>query len=548
MKFSPLIKGQSLLLITLLLGCIQRIYSHEELSSKLWHELGQVIDETNLDDFSGYAVATSQSGSIVAVGSPKHTSQFMNESNSNGGFLVGRVSVYKYSPLENKWHQIGNHIDGQAPGDQFGYSVSLNDEGKLLAVGAPQCDRNEERDVGCVTVYTLKEFTDPDGDDINGKTRQVWVKVGDTIVGEKAFDHFGTAINIQDTHNPIGDMKLYRIAIGAPDNDNQHQDSGAVYLYSSVLSGKVEDLKWNLEANITDYEPSPLAKFGSALSMTSDMKMIVVGAPFHGETKQGTVRIFYMDGENDGWTHYSLPDDLDVHKSGENCGSSVSVDPSGKFIAFGCPRASDEHGPNTGKVKFLRKETTSEETIIWHKSDINGQEQGNLFGTSVSLSQVMSGHVFAAIGAPKKALVGDDNQIIQNAGNVKVYYYLGEDKWEQAGLNVEGLDREDEFGSSVAISGDGHVVVGGAPNGGYVRTHLLEYTAPPTPAPTEDIYIESGSASSGSASSVWIAFMISSVSCMFIILSFVMFSSMRTSEQKNNKFESVRTSNNGEVV
>ncbi len=40
------------------------------------------------------------------------------------------------------WIQIGQDIIGEANGDEFGWSVSLSDDGKTLAVGARSADVN----------------------------------------------------------------------------------------------------------------------------------------------------------------------------------------------------------------------------------------------------------------------------------------------------------------------------------------------------------------------------------------------------------------------
>ena len=38
------------------------------------------------------------------------------------------------------WKQIGQDIDGEASGDQSGYSVSLSADGTMVAIGAIQND------------------------------------------------------------------------------------------------------------------------------------------------------------------------------------------------------------------------------------------------------------------------------------------------------------------------------------------------------------------------------------------------------------------------
>ena len=48
---------------------------------------------------------------------------------------AGHVRVYEYSG--GAWTQLGDDIDGEAAGDQSGFSVSLSSDGTRVAIGAP---------------------------------------------------------------------------------------------------------------------------------------------------------------------------------------------------------------------------------------------------------------------------------------------------------------------------------------------------------------------------------------------------------------------------
>ena len=71
--------------------------------------------------------------------------------------LCGRSShsiynVRVYERDANGWTQLGIDIDGEAAGDQSGYSVSLSSDGKILAIGAIFNDGTGS-DAGHVRVY-----------------------------------------------------------------------------------------------------------------------------------------------------------------------------------------------------------------------------------------------------------------------------------------------------------------------------------------------------------------------------------------------------------
>jgi len=104
--------------------------------------LGSDIDGEKDRDFSGNAVSLSADGQIVAIGA---------RWNNGNGFKSGHVRIYKYG--SNDWTQLGSDIDGEAGGDQFGYSVSISDDGLIVAIGA--ISNRDGYHSGYVRVYSL---------------------------------------------------------------------------------------------------------------------------------------------------------------------------------------------------------------------------------------------------------------------------------------------------------------------------------------------------------------------------------------------------------
>ena len=91
------------------------------------------------------------------------------------------------------WGQIGSDINGESTGDNSGRSVSLSDNGTIVAIGA---DRNNT-ETGHVRVY---QYVDSN-----------WVQLGDDINGESFYDHSGFSVDIS------ADGKI--VAVGAYAND-----------------------------------------------------------------------------------------------------------------------------------------------------------------------------------------------------------------------------------------------------------------------------------------------------------------------------------------
>jgi hypothetical protein len=99
-----------------------------------WSLIGTDIDGVTAGDILGYSVSLSKDGNILAVGAP----------NSNGN--IGYVKVYQ--KVNGAWQLFGPQIDGEQVGEQFGFSVSLSGDGYTLAVGSPSYDNT-----GCGRVF-----------------------------------------------------------------------------------------------------------------------------------------------------------------------------------------------------------------------------------------------------------------------------------------------------------------------------------------------------------------------------------------------------------
>lgn len=120
-----------------------RIYAL--LNDEIWVKVGQDIDGEAAGDDSGASVDLSRDGSVVVIGAWGN-----DESGSNSGHA--RV----YSLVGNEWFKIGQDINGENPGDRFGSSVAISDDGSTVAIGAYLHDATSQlRDYGHVKVYRL---------------------------------------------------------------------------------------------------------------------------------------------------------------------------------------------------------------------------------------------------------------------------------------------------------------------------------------------------------------------------------------------------------
>jgi Flp pilus assembly pilin Flp len=104
-----------------------------------WTKIGADIDGETVNDQSGWSVAISSDGTIVAIGAP----------NNSGS--AGQVRVYQN--IAGTWTKIGVNINGEEGGDASGSSVAISSDGTKVAIGAPSNDGGGSDAGGQVRVY-----------------------------------------------------------------------------------------------------------------------------------------------------------------------------------------------------------------------------------------------------------------------------------------------------------------------------------------------------------------------------------------------------------
>ena len=215
-----------------------------ELRNSNWIQLGSDIDGDTTGDFSGVCISLAGNGSILAIGSPD---------NDKKGKGSGQVRVFEY--LNGNWKQKGNAMNGKAIADKFGYSLSLNSAGNMLAVGAPYNDATGSifsGDYGQVRIFSFKD--------------SVWNQVGLEINGKKSNDNFGWSVAL----NGQGDVFI----AGAPNNDSAGIDAGHSRVY------KWDSNAWTRVKNDINGE-SAGDQSGYSVSISSSGSTFAVGAPYN---------------------------------------------------------------------------------------------------------------------------------------------------------------------------------------------------------------------------------------------------------------------------
>ena len=308
--------------------------------------------------------------------------------------------------MQAQFIQIGAQLDGNAPNDNFGWSVDLDRFGKTLAVGAPLFDN----DFGQVRVYRQSGGN--------------WVQIGQDIDGIELGNQFGFSVALNFDGS--------RLAIGGI--------SGL-----TTRGGQVQVFGWNngqwnlLGSPILAEEAGD--QFGFSLAMNASGNRIVVGGR-NNSNDAGHVRVF--EWQNNAWVQLGV--DLDGENAGDLFGSSVSISSDGSIIAAGAPNHAGV-GSNSGRVKVYQWQNNSWQQV---GADLDGPTAGETFGSNIGLSDDGTRLVVSA------AL----HAHVTGFGSARVYEYAS-NAWTQLGSDLRGNSTQEAFGEDVKISGDGmRLVIG----------------------------------------------------------------------------------------
>ena len=266
-----------------------------EFSGGDWVPLGNPIVGEAAGDFSGAAVSISGDGNRVAIGA------YANRTNASV-IRYGHTRIFEFNGTD--WQQLGADIDGEGANDNFGYDVSLNESGTVVAIGGRTND-GTANDAGHVRVFSY-----------NGNA---WVQVGDDIDGEAQDDESGYTVSLDDAGT--------RLAVGAIFNDGNGLDSGHVRVYA-LQGGNWVQLGQDIDGeNAGD-------RFGEAIALSGDGNTLAVGARSHeneGLTGVGHVQLFRL--ESGIWTQFG--DDLNGTFQGDQFGTSVTLNIDGSRLGVG---------------------------------------------------------------------------------------------------------------------------------------------------------------------------------------------------------------------
>lgn len=305
--------------------------------NEIWRQVGLGIAWLNSAEAYANSLSLSRDGTTIATG------QFDAGSAQAGG----QVNVFRYDDSSGLWKPLGQTIISGRSVGRFGYSVSLNEDGTVLAIG--DADDGSES-TGLVIVFEfLNEMWVQLGEDIHGgepdrfagrsvalsddglmlaldvqiTSRQpgppnfvrvyryngnIWEQIGQDVFGETA--------SISDTFSLSlsGDGRTFAIAAVVP---------GFGYLKTYTLN---EQGTWGLQGEI---KPNGEESIGLSVSLSGDGTSLATG--IYQFQSSNLVRIFKF--ANGAWSQSGS--DIDTKGSNAARRMTLSMSTNGTTVAIG---------------------------------------------------------------------------------------------------------------------------------------------------------------------------------------------------------------------
>jgi hypothetical protein len=382
-------------------------------------------DDGDMADSFGTSVAVSEDGTTAIIGA--------NADEDPNGDNAG--SAYVFTDSDGSWSQATKlTADDGDGGDSFGASVALSADGTTAVIGADgDEDPNGEVSVygGAGSAYVFEE-----SDDTWSQSAKLAANDGD------GGDSFGSSVAVSDDGTTA--------VIGAYDDEDPNGDgAGSAYVFED------SDGSWSQQAKLTAEDGEEDDWFGQSVTVSADASTAIVGAPEVSRRGDGAAYVFE---ESDGtWNQQAKLTGGDDIASG-SLGRSAAISNDGTIAVVGA------YTDDTPKPDYVGDHGSAGSAYVFGASDGSWSQQAKLtaedgdeddeFGWAVGLSD---DGTTAVIGAHR-----DEDPNGSMAGSAYLFEE-SDDTWSQTSKLLAGDgDEDDQFGESVAVSGDSTTAIVGA--------------------------------------------------------------------------------------
>ena len=292
--------------------------------------------------------------------------------------------------------------------DYFGYSVAIS--GNLAIVGCPR-DDDGSMNSGSAYVYTRTA----------GNTWMQQFKL--TALDSEADDEFGYSVAIS------GNLAI----VGSPSDDDGGVNSGSAYVYAT--SGNT----WVQQCKLSASDPAQEDLFGLTVAISGNIAIVGCSMDDDGSTTDAGSAYVYANTTGNTWVQQCKLSASDL-AANDRFGCSVAV--SGNLVIVGS-FWDDDSATDSGSA-YSYANTTGNTWIQQCKLYASDPSMNDNFGFSVAISGNL-------------AIVGSaaDDDAGTSSGSAYIYANTTGNNWvHQFKLNASGAAGGDQFGYSVAISGN----------------------------------------------------------------------------------------------
>lgn len=420
---------------------------------------GEDFGESFAGDHFGTVVAVSADGTTLAVGAP---SDFMNPD---------RVHIYIL--VTNGW-EYQSTILHPVPSSRisFGSAIALSNDGEKLVVGAI----TEDGGSSTVTNFdfsgrSVNAAMDPP-DILNSGAAFLYrwsQSVGDWSLksyfkasNANQNDAFGNSVSISGDGTTIAIGASSEDSADSTEANNGANSAGAVYVFK-------EDgfENWNQEAYIKASDVSAGDKFGRSVSLDGSGGSLIVGADGHNvASPSSSGAVYYYTRAGTLWTEKEILKQPTPTLFGK-FGSNIDLSEDGQTCIISA--TGEDTGKGTTYIYALNSGAWSQEDRLTPPE----AERTNvdLFGSSVSITADGNKVLIGAIGEDGNGLALDSGEFANplngganNSGAAYTFVRSGVNWSQEHYLKASNANAFDGFGSSVAISSTGNVIIVGAPS------------------------------------------------------------------------------------
>jgi hypothetical protein len=415
----------------------------------------------------GTSVALSADGNTLAAGAPRELSA---------------GAVYVFVRTNGVWTQQA-YVKASNTGanDQFGHSVALSADGSTLAVGALQesssatginGNQADNSSAGSGAVYVFSR---------TGSTwaQEAYVKASNT----RANAQFGKSVAVSSDGNllavgAIGETSAATGVDGSQANGGL-AGAGAVYLFARTAG------IWSQQHYIKASNTQAGQSFGWSIALSGDGKTLAAGSPTESSAatgiggnandtsalSAGSVHVFTFNG-----TAWSQQAYVKASNTRPNAffGLSVSLSDDGSTLAAGAYQE-DSNATGINGNEADNSASFAGAAYVFSRTANTWSQQAYVKASNTSVNAEF-GYSLALSGDGNTLAVGSNTEgsagigvdgaqspfTAANSGAVYTYARAGSVWTQQRYVKATNADAGDQFGTSVALSGDGSALAVGA--------------------------------------------------------------------------------------